>query len=327
MQGGGASYAIYLRQCYARGVVRWHGARPLHVAPLAVLTAVALTAAACGGAPLPAGGAARIEVVAAESFWGSIASQVGGDRVHVTSIVANPATDPHDYDPTPSDARLIAQARMVIVNGAGYDAWASKLLGSSPAAGRVDLDVADLLGRKSGDNPHFWYSPGYVTRVIEAVAAGLARADPAGAAAFQAGRDRYESSGLKPYHDAMAAIRQRYAGTAVGATESIFVYLAAALGLDLITPPSYMRAISEGADLSAADRVTVDEQVSSGRIRVLVFNSQNSTPDVQEVVARARAAGIPIVAITETPSPAGLAFQDWQTGQLTALRHALDLPR
>src|SRR5438309_11428422 len=89
----------------------------------------------------------RIEVVAAENFWGSIAAQLGGDRVHVTSIIINPDTDPHSYDPTPGDARLMAGAGFVIVNGAGYDAWATRLLGSNPSSGREVLTVGDLPGK------------------------------------------------------------------------------------------------------------------------------------------------------------------------------------
>ena len=94
------------------------------------------------------------QVVAAENFWGSIASQLGGDRVHVTSVITSPATDPHDYEPTAADARTLAGARMVIVNGIGYDPWAGKLLAANPVHGRVVLTVGDLLGIKPGGNPH-----------------------------------------------------------------------------------------------------------------------------------------------------------------------------
>jgi zinc/manganese transport system substrate-binding protein len=287
--------------------------------------AALFAAAACGGAggTASSGSTSGVQVVAAENFWGSIASQVGGDRVHVTSIITNPDTDPHDYDPTPGDARLVAQARLVIVNGAGYDAWASKLLGSNPSSGREVLNVADLLGKKEGDNPHLWYSPDSVSQVIGKITDALKKVDPADASAFDSQRARYESSSLKAYHDVIATIKQKYSGTPVGASESIFAYMAPALGLNLITPYSYLKAISEGIDPSAADKVTVDQQVSDRQIKVFVFNSQNSTPDVQAVVNRARAAGIPVTEITETLTPAKLTFQDWQTNQLKSLLQAL----
>jgi zinc/manganese transport system substrate-binding protein len=298
------------------GLPRWPGLL------VVLLVAAPCGAAACGGAG-SSGASGKPQVVAAESFWGSIASQVGGDRVQVTSIISNPGTDPHDYDPTPGDARLVAGAKLVIVNGAGYDAKIVKLASSNPAPGRQVLDVAGLLGKKEGDNPHFWYSPDYVDRVTTAIADDLKKVDPAGAPAFEDQRSRFESAGLHAYHDEIAAIKQKYAGAPVGASESIFAYLSPALGLKLITPPSYMQAISEGTEPSVAERATVDEQVSTRQIRVFVFNGQNSTPDVQEVVNRARAAGVPVTEITETLSPARATFQDWQTKQLEALDRAL----
>ena len=277
----------------------------------------------CGLTSTPQASSGKVEVVAAENFWGSIAAQVGGDKVDVTSIIAKPAIDPHDYDPTANDARLIAGAAYVIVNGAGYDAWASKLAAANPVSGRRLLDVSLMAGVQDGGNPHMWYSPDIVGQVIERITADLKHLDAGDAAYFdQQGAD-YRTSGLKDYHDTIAAIKQRYPGTPVGASESIFAYMAPAVGLDLITPPGYMKAISEGADPSAADKATVDGQVTSGQVKAFVFNSQNSTPDVESVVDKARAARIPVVQITETLSPAGTTFQDWQASQLKALLAAL----
>ena len=270
---------------------------------------------ACGLTPQPSNvGSGKVEVVAAENFWGSIASQVGGDRVHVMSIIVNPDTDPHDYDPTPADARLIARAGYVIVNGAGYDAWATKLLAANPVSGRKVLTVSELLGKKEGDNPHFWYSPAYVDQVIGRMASDLGTQD---------GATRYRSVGLKDYHDTLGAIKTKYAGRKVGATESIFAYVAEATMLDLVTPASYLNAISEGTDPTAADKATVERQIASKEITVFVFNSQNSTPEVQGLVAKARAKRIAVVTITETMSPAGASFQDWQAAQLKGLLNAL----
>ena len=110
-------------------------------------------------------------MVAAENFWGSIAAQLGGDRVAVTDIIDNPAADPHDYEPTSDDARTMAGAQVAIVNGIGYDEWASKLLAARPDDSRVELDVGDLVGLQDGDNPHQWYSPDIVHAVIEAIVA------------------------------------------------------------------------------------------------------------------------------------------------------------
>ncbi|MGI8609417.1 MAG: metal ABC transporter solute-binding protein, Zn/Mn family [Candidatus Dormibacteria bacterium] len=293
------------------------------VVPLAALLALGLTGC---GLPHPPGSAAagtRLEVVAAENFWGSIAAQVGGSRVRVTSVLVNPDTDPHAYEPKPGDARAFAGARYVIVNGAGYDPWATKLLAANPADGRTELNVGAVVGTREGDNPHFWYSPDYVGRVIARIVADLQKLDPAGAAYFAEHGTAYRTIQLKDYYATVDAIKARYSGMPAGATESIFVYTAEATGLHLVTPPGYMKATSEGADPSAADKVAFGRQVSAREIRVMVFNSQNTSPEVNTMVARAKAQGIPVVAVTETLSPAGASFQDWQTAQLKSLLKAL----
>ncbi len=116
-------------------------------------------------------------MVAAEDFWGSIAEQLGGEKVEVTDIITNPAADPHDYEPTSEDAQTLAGAQMAIVNGIGYDEWASKLLPASPERAATELTVGDVLGLKDGDNPHQWYSPISVHKVIDAIVADYKEAD------------------------------------------------------------------------------------------------------------------------------------------------------
>jgi zinc/manganese transport system substrate-binding protein len=298
-------------------------ARPV----LAIVVAVALCLIAGGCASsgsTPASPGDRVlQVAAAENFWGSIASQLGGSRVRVTSIITNPSTDPHSYEPTASDARTVASARYVLYNGIGYDPWAPKLLDAARQPGRVVLNVGDLVGVKDGGNPHRWYSPSDVARVIDRITVDYMRLDPAHASYFDQRRTAFITIGLAHYHSLISDIKARYAGVPVGASESIFPPLAAALSLDLVTPSSFLTAISEGTEPSAADKVTIDAQIRSRQIKVYVFNSQNSTPDVHAQVDEAKAAGIAITAITETLAPASASFQAWQVAQLGALESAL----
>jgi zinc/manganese transport system substrate-binding protein len=294
--------------------------RPAIVA-LAVLGVVLSLASACGGSTTA--GSGTIGVVAAENFWGSIATQLAGSRATVRSIITNPQTDPHAYEPTASDARAIAGAAFVIENGAGYDPWAQKLIDANPSSSRAVLDVGKLNGVAEGGNPHMWYSPAFVLKVVDAITAQLQRLDSADSSYFASHHDTYTSTGLKQYNDLRAEIKQKYAGVPVGATESIFAYLATDIGLNLVSPPGFLKAISEGTDPTAADKATMDSQIASKQIKVLVFNSQNSTPDVQALVDKARAKGIPVTSVTETLDPANLTFQDWQSKQLVALRDAL----
>jgi zinc/manganese transport system substrate-binding protein len=290
---------------------------------LAAGIAVALAAplAACGSGASPSDG--RVQVVAAESPWGAIARELAGQTARVRSVIVDPNQDPHDYEPTPADARAFATARLAIVNGIGYDGWASRLLATGAVGERRVLDVGDLLGLRAGDNPHRWYAPADVEKVADAIGADLARLDPAHAADFARRRRAFETQGLAAYHRAIARIRARYAGVPVGASESVFALLAPALGLRLITPPSFMKAVGEGIDVSAADTATVQRQLSRRELAVWVSNPQNATPAVQRLDALARARGIPVVSATETLTPPGASFQRWQVRQLDDLERAL----
>jgi zinc/manganese transport system substrate-binding protein len=297
---------------------------PLRVVPLLVCCAVLL--AGCGGGsagPADGSSSGKLQVVAAENFWGSVASQLGGSKVVVQSIIVNPNTDPHSYEPTASDGVALAKSQMAIVNGIGYDRWASKLIAANPSSSRMVLNVGDLLGLVEGDNPHQWYSPSSVQRVIDQIVADYKQLDPKDSAYFDQQRTRFETQGLGEYDRLIAAIRARYAGVPVGYSESIFQPLGQALGLKLLTPYSFAKAIAEGTDVSAADKQTVDAQAQKRLIKVWVYNSQNATPDVQRVNQLARAAHIPITTITETLSPASATFEQWQVAELQNLQRAL----
>jgi zinc/manganese transport system substrate-binding protein len=295
------------------------------VALLLVLAALggSVWAAGCGSGSVAATGGGRLQVVAAENFWGSIAAQLGGEKVQVRSIIVNPDTDPHSYEPTTQDARTMASAGMAIVNGIGYDEWASRLLNANPVSGRAVLDVGDVLGLKAGDNPHQWYSPASVRKTIAAIVADYHQLEPRDAGYFDRQRRLFETNGLARYDRLRAQIRARYAGVPVGYSESIFQPLGEDLGLRLITPYSFAKAIAEGTEVSAQDKQTVDRQAEEHEIKVWVFNSQNVTPDVQRVNEIAKREHIPIATVTETLAPASDSFEQWQVAELQGLERAL----
>src|SRR4029077_3525427 len=160
-------------------------------------------------------------------------------------IVTDPNADPHDYESNTGDARAFAQANYVILNGAGYDTWAQKLLDANPVSDRKVFTVAPLLGKSDGDNPHFWYNPDYVEKVANQITSDLSTLDTKDASYFTQQRASFETA-LTPYHNRIASIKAKFSGQKVGATESIFVYMASALGLDLVSPPEFMKALAEG---------------------------------------------------------------------------------
>jgi len=245
------------------------------------------------------------------------------ERKEAGIIVASPDTDPHAYEPTPADGRALATAQYVIANGGGYDPWVAKLVNANPAPARTVLTVGELLGVKEGGNPHRWYAPDDVHRVIEQIAADYQRIDPADAGYFDQPKLAYETQGLARYDQLIADIKSKYGGTPIGASESIVTPLAEGLGLRMATPESFLDAVSEGTDPTAADKITVDQQIKTRQIRIFVFNRQNSTPDVAALVTAAKDQGIPVATVTETLVPATASFQDWQVGQLRGVEQAL----
>jgi zinc/manganese transport system substrate-binding protein len=306
-------------------------ARIALVTATAALTAVTATACSTSSSHTTdtaatgsgSGSGKTIQVVAAENFWGSIASQLGGSHVKVTSVINNPDADPHEYEPTAADARTVAGAQYTIVNGIGYDAWADKLLAANPGSGRTQLKVGDLVGIKPGGNPHRWYSPDNVHQVIDKITADYKKIDPADASYFDQQKKTFETKTLAGYNKLIADIKAKYAGTPIGASESIVTPLAEGLGLKMLTPETFLDAMSEGSDPTAKDKATIDQQIKNKKIKIYVYNSQNSTPDVQAQVKEAKAQGIPVATVTETLTPAGASFQQWQTTQLQGIEQAL----
>jgi zinc/manganese transport system substrate-binding protein len=300
------------------------GSKGTLIAACSLIATGSLLAAGCSTAASRAAGSQRIvRVTAAENFWGSIARQLGGRHAQVISIISNPNTDPHSYEPTAADARAVASSRIVIENGVGYDPWMTRLLAADEGAGISVLNVGAALGVPADGNPHRWYNPSDVRAVIARLTARLSQADPADRRYFASREAWLTRVGLRRYGELIAAIRRRFAGTPVGASESIFAMLAPALGLRLITPTSFLKAITEGTEVSAADKQAIDTQITRHLIKVYVYNSQNVTPDVRAQLAAARAARIPVASITETLAPPAASFQAWQVRQLTEIEHAL----
>lgn len=268
----------------------------------------------------------QIQVVAGENFWGSLISQLGGTHVQVLSIVSDPNADPHEYETSSVDAQAIATASLVVVNGAGYDDWALRLISASNNPSRTVLNVANLIGKQLGDNPHFWYSPTYVNQTVHQMYEDLVSIDSVNSAFYQ---QQYASLNvsLGMYNLRIDEIRQQYRGTLVASTESIFQYLADATGLNLISPQEFMKAVAEGNDPSAQSIVQFYQQIVNasmpGNATVLVYNQQTVTPLTNNVRSKAGADGLQIVPVTETIQPPNLPFQDWMNAELVALEKGL----
>jgi zinc/manganese transport system substrate-binding protein len=276
-------------------------------------------------AATPSGHAAdgKLNVVAAENFYGDIAHQIGGDGVAVTSIMSNPDQDPHLFETTAGIVKQIADAHIVVLNGADYDPWMDKILKASPNAGRVAIVVADLVGKKAGENPHLWYDPGTMPAAAKAMAEAFAKADPAHKDDYGARLKTFLTS-LKPINDKIAAIRGKYAGTTVTASEPVFGYMASALGLK-IRNERFQLAIMNDTEPSARDFAAFQNDLKNHKVRVMFYNKQASNKAVQTLVDLAHVSKIPVVGVTET-TPPGLSYQEWMLTQLNETEKALASP-
>jgi zinc/manganese transport system substrate-binding protein len=280
---------------------------------LAALAALlALPTLACAAGP--------INVVAAENFYGDVAQQIGGPQVKVTSILSNPDQDPHLFEASPSVARAIAAARIVVYSGIDYDPWMAKLLGAGKATDRKVIVVADLVGRKPGDNPHIWYDPAVMPAFAGAFADELAIADPAHQADTRERLARFRQS-MQAIHIKIAALRERLAGTPVTATESVFGPMFAALGM-LVRNMPFQMAVMNNTEPSASDVAAFENDLKGHQVRLLVTNSQASDPIAERMQKLARASHVPVVSATET-EPAGKTYQAWILDELDALDRAL----
>ncbi|MGP0024904.1 MAG: metal ABC transporter solute-binding protein, Zn/Mn family [Streptosporangiaceae bacterium] len=289
---------------------------------LAVLTAAATALTGCGSSRPPATPGV-VRVVAGGNFWGNIAAQIGGRHVRVTSILASPTADPHLYESDVANAVAVAEAGLVIENGAGYDDFLSQLLGATRHPGRVVLSVQNVLGANGPDvNPHFWYDIPRVPEVARAIEAALARLEPRDASAFAAGLAAFDAS-LHPIEAVIGQIRQRYPGAPVAYTERVPGYLLAAAGLRVLTPPGFAAAIEDGTDPSPDDTVVMDGLLTHHRVKVLLYNAQVVSAATQHVRALARQSRIPVVGVTETMPPSYRSYQAWQLAQAEAILRAL----
>ena len=262
-----------------------------------------------------------IKIVAAEGFYGNIAQQLGGDKVSVTSILSNPNVDPHEYESNVQDAIAIANADIVIENGLSYDTWMDKLIEASPDAERIVIVAGDVAPDVLMDNPHIWYGIDNASAIADTIVNTLIKKDPVDEQLFRQNLVAFNNS-LAPIAAKLVDMREQYGGTAIGLTETVYLYQTEPMRLGVLTPFSFERAIAEGNDPSAQDVNTANKQIAEKKISVLIYNSQTVTPITTNLVNAARAQGIPVVSVTET-MPAGTTYQQWITDELSALESAL----
>jgi zinc/manganese transport system substrate-binding protein len=309
---------------------------PLHRAPVAVVAALAVALTGCSPTQTHTAGStpatkpptpcptAPVAVVVSVDQWGDIVSELGGACAAVKTVLAGSSVDPHDYEPSPADAASFTGAALVVVNGAGYDAWAAKLAASSAAGARV-VSAAAATKTPDGANPHLWYQPSAVNTVADAVTGELTKIDPQAGDYFSQRRAQF-ATGMDPYVNLIGKIKIAAGGKSYGATETLFDYQAQALNLVNKTPEGYQRATANESDPSPADISAFLKELAGKQIDVLVYNTQTEGSIPEQIRSAAEQAGVPVVNITETVPPGQTSFEAWQYSQLIALGKALHVP-
>lgn len=262
-----------------------------------------------------------INVVAAENFYGDIVKQLGGSNVSVTSILSDPNVDPHEYQSNFQDTKAIKNADLVIENGGDYDSWIDQLLSAQSNAHRTVLTAVNIADHKLPDNPHVWYGINNVQTIAKTITATLKKLDSTNAPTFDSNLTTFLNS-LNGIQDKVTSLKAKYGGTPVALTETIYLYQTQSLGLNVLTPLEFDKAIAEGNDPPADTVTTANDQVSKKLVKILIYNEQATTPITTNLQTVAKSLNIPIVPITETMPP-GKTYQTWMLGQLNTLQQAL----
>jgi zinc/manganese transport system substrate-binding protein len=288
-----------------------------------VLAGLAIAAAACGTGAPASSTPGVINAIGAENEYANVLSQVGGRYVHVSSVLNNPATDPHTYESSPQVAQEVSAAQLIVQNGVGYDTFMNKIESASPNSSRKLIVVQNVLGLPdSTPNPHLWYAPTTLPKVAEALVADLSAIQPAHAAYFRANAQKFDAS-LAPWLSAIASFKAKYGGVAVATTEPVADYLLEAMGAHNLTPFGFQADIMNGVDPSPQDIALENGFFTLHQVKVFCYNQQVVDALTTSIRVNAKNAGVPVVGVYETMPTPGYNYQSWMLAEVNAIQNAV----
>ncbi|MBS1906572.1 MAG: zinc ABC transporter substrate-binding protein [Actinobacteria bacterium] len=304
--------------------------------PLAALTLAAasiLALSGCSATSASAGGSAigKIPVAASTNVWGDIAHEIGGDHVEVTSIIDSLSKDPHGYEVTAADQLKVKNAKLILENGAGYDAFLPDLLktaqSSAPVISAVTFAPTWPKSAKPEDtvdgfNEHVWYSTPVVDAVAKQIAAELGTIAPERKADFDHNLKTFEA-GLGKLDSSLAAVKSAHDGAKIFVTEPVPLYLTEAAGLVNVTPEAFSHAVEEGQDVPPATLLEATKIVGSGDLKALLANAQTGGAETTKVIDAAKSAGVPVQEVTEL-IPDGKTYLTWMQDNIATMTRNLD---
>ena len=288
---------------------------------IAALASVGMLAsvAACGSGQSTSGKNGTIEVAASVNQWGTVAKALGGDNVNVTSIINSTNVDAHDYEPTTSDIAKLQKAQVIIVNGAGYDAWAVK---AAQTANAIIVNAAEIGGVNDGENPHVWFSADVRKAVAQAITEAYEQADAAKKNDFDKMNDRWTAE-ENNVESKIAEVKQKTDGLAYAATESVASYLAEDMGLADATPSGYARATANESEPTPTDIKQFTDALKAGEIKLLVVNTQEESELTDKITDAAKSVEVPMVELTEQMPEQYDSLTAWMEGLVDAFSQAI----
>lgn len=288
---------------------------------IAALASVGMLAsvAACGSGQSTSEKKGTIEVVASVNQWGTMAKTLGGDNVNVTSIINSTNVDAHDYEPTTSDIAKLQKAQVIIVNGAGYDAWAVK---AAQTANATIVNAAEVGGVNDGENPHVWFSADVRKAVAQAITEAYEQADAAKKNDFDKMNDQWTAE-ENNVESKIAEVRQKTDGLAYAATESVASYLAEDMGLTDATPSGYARATANESEPTPTDIKQFTDALKAGEIKLLVVNTQEESELTGKITDAAKSVEVPMAELTEQMPEQYDSLTAWMEGLVDAFSQAI----
>lgn len=288
---------------------------------IAALASVGMLAsvAACGSGQSTSEKNGTIEVAASVNQWGTVAKALGGDNVNVTSIINSTNVDAHDYEPTTSDIAKLQKAQVIIVNGAGYDAWAVK---AAQTANAIIVNAAEIGGVNDGENPHVWFSADVRKAVAQAITEAYVQADAAKKNDFDKMNDQWAAE-ENNVESEIAEVKQKTDGLAYAATESVASYLAEDMGLADATPSGYARATANESEPTPTDIKQFTDALKAGEIKLLVVNTQEESELTGKITDAAKSVEVPMVELTEQMPEQYDSLTAWMEGLVDAFSQAI----
>ena len=286
--------------------------------------ALALATAGCGQGtnatePADPSDTSPISVVASVNQWGSLARQIGGDDVAVTSILSSTGVDAHDFEPKTSDAAKIAKAEVVVSNGAGYDSWATKSLSRTT----INVSAASVTGAMDGDNPHLWFSKDARAGMAKELTDTFCRVRPALRKDFEKRYEQWKTQ-EEQVEKLMSDFADAHEDPSYAATEAVAYYLMADMGFKDKTPKGYAQSAASEGEAAPADLQEFQSLIESHEVDVVVNNTQEASDATNMITGSAGKSDVPVFDVTEQMPGDYTTLTDWIAALVGDLSDLLD---